>query len=91
MIGYHTTHHTQGSRVMYLNSADADTLHEDNTTHFSFTFNEAIHTRAGEGVLVSVLSASIPYSLRDTATDTYASGKTPQRTARSVLERARIR
>jgi len=59
--GYHVGHRTQGSVVMYLNSGDAHTQHE-NTTHFSFTFKDAIHTRAGEGVLVSLHSASIPYS-----------------------------
>ena len=59
--GYHLGHRTQGSVVMYLNSGDAHTQHE-NTTHFSFTFKEAIHTRPGEGVLVSLHSAAIPYS-----------------------------
>ena len=59
--GYHVNHRTQGSVVMYINSADAHTQHE-NTTHFSFSFKEAIHTRPGEGMLVSLHSASIPYS-----------------------------
>jgi len=60
-VGYHVNHRTQGSVVMYINSADAHTQHE-NTTHFSFSFKEAIHTRPGEGMLVSLHSASIPYS-----------------------------
>ena len=60
--GYHIGHRTQGSVVMYLNSGDAHNQHEGTTSHFSFTFKDAIHTRAGEGVLVSLHSASIPYS-----------------------------
>ena len=60
--GYHVGHRTQGSVVMYLNSGDAHNQHEGTTSHFSFTFKDAIHTRAGEGVLVSLHSASIPYS-----------------------------
>ncbi len=47
---------------MYMNSGDAHNQHEGTTSHFSFTFKDAIHTRAGEGVLVSLHSASIPYS-----------------------------
>ena len=60
--GYHLGHRTQGSVVMYLNSSDAHNQHEGTTSHFSFTFKDAIHTRAGEGVLVSLHSASVPYS-----------------------------
>ena len=60
--GYHVGHRPQGSVVMYLNSGDAHNQHEGTTSHFSFTFKDAIHTRAGEGVLVSLHSASIPYS-----------------------------
>lgn len=58
---YNLTEHTQGSRVMYLNSADADINHYK-TTHFTFTFKEALHTRPHEMMLVSLISASIPYS-----------------------------
>jgi len=61
MIGYDLTHRTQASRVMYLNSADAH-RHHYKTTHFTFTFKEALHTRPSEGLLVSLISASIPYS-----------------------------
>ena len=71
--GYHVGHRTQGSVVMYLNSGDAHNQHEGTTSHFSFTFKDAIHTRAGEGVLVSLHSASIPYSF------TMKQGKSKQR------------
>ena len=54
--GYHVGHRTQGSVVMYLNSGDTHTQHE-NTTHFSFTFKDAIHPRAGEGVAKLILIA----------------------------------
>ena len=61
MTGFHLSHQTQAPRVMYINSADV-VKHHENTTHFSYTFKEAIHTRDSEGMLVSLLSASIPYS-----------------------------
>ena len=61
MTGFHLSHQTQAPRVMYINSADV-VKHHENTTHFSYTFKEAIHTREREGMLVSLLSASVPYS-----------------------------
>ena len=54
-------HQTQAPRVMYINSADV-VKHHENTTHFAYSFQEALHTREDEGALVSLLSASIPYS-----------------------------
>jgi hypothetical protein len=61
MTGFHLSHQTQAPRVMYINSADV-VKHHENTTHFSYTFKEAIHTRDSEGMLVSLLSATVPYS-----------------------------
>jgi hypothetical protein len=48
MTGYHRTHHTQGSRIIYINSEDADTHHTEHTTHFTISFKDALHTRPGE-------------------------------------------
>jgi hypothetical protein len=62
MTGYHRTHHTQGSRIIYINSEDADKHHTEHTTHFTISFKDALHTRKGEAMLVSLHSASVPYS-----------------------------
>ena len=72
MVGYKLAHQTQASRVMYINSADVDDMHE-HTTHFTYTFKDAVHTRADEGMLVSLYSASVPYAfynIRDDVNDT---------------------
>ena len=62
MAGYHKTHHTQGSRIIYVNSEDADKHHTEHTTHFTISFKDALHTRKDEAMLVSLHSASVPYS-----------------------------
>lgn len=63
MIGFHAHEHhqTQQPRLMYINSGDV-TSHHENTTHYTYTFKDAVHTRQGEGMLVSLFSASVPYS-----------------------------
>lgn len=58
--GYHQTHETQPSRIMFLNTKDAQTY--GNKSHFSYVFGEGIELSPNEGVLVSLVSASIPYS-----------------------------
>ena len=68
MVGYQLGHHTQATRVMYINSADVQSYHE-NTTHYTFSFKEAVHTRAGEAMLVSLHSASVPYSFYNIRTN----------------------
>ena len=67
MIGYDLSRRTQPSKIMYLNSADAH-RHHYKTTHFTFTFKEALHARPGEALLVSLISASIPYSFYNVRT-----------------------
>ena len=58
--GYHQTHETQPSRIMFLNTKDSQTY--GNNSHFSYVFGEGIELSPNEGVLVSLVSASIPYS-----------------------------
>ena len=58
--GYHQTHETQPSRIMFLNTKDAQIY--GNKSHFSYVFGEGMETSSNEGVLVSLVSASIPYS-----------------------------
>eukprot|EP01043_Picozoa_sp_COSAG02_P096452 COSAG02_NODE_32744_length_511_cov_1.024272_2_plen_89_part_01 len=58
--GYHEWHKTQQSKVMFIDSKDA-TKHTD-TTHFTYVFNDNINIKKNEGVLVSLLQASVPYS-----------------------------
>ena len=60
MVGYSLTEQTQTSRVLYINSRDAQK--HTHTTHLTYIFKDAIHTRPGEGALVSLMSASVPYS-----------------------------
>ena len=60
-VGFHRSHDTQPSRMMYLDSTDATHLTQL-TSHYTYAFKDAIETRAAEGMLVSLSSASIPYS-----------------------------
>ena len=62
MSGYHLSHQTQGTTTMYINSADVKHKHGTSGSHFTYEFKDAITTREGEGILVSLISASIPYS-----------------------------
>ena len=59
-VGYSTDHLTQQGRVMYIDSRDA--THVDGTAHFSYTFKDALVSSPNEGILVSLLSATVPYS-----------------------------
>ena len=60
-VGFHGTHETQPSRMVYLDSVDC--IHfTELTSHYTFGFKDAIETAPGEGMLVSLSSASIPYS-----------------------------
>jgi hypothetical protein len=59
--GFHNSHHTQSPKVMFIDSKDANVKHETDT-HFTYVFNDSIHVKQNEGVLVSLLQASIPYS-----------------------------
>eukprot|EP01045_Picozoa_sp_COSAG04_P007195 COSAG04_NODE_370_length_15729_cov_5.743506_8_plen_318_part_00 len=60
-VGFHGTHETQPAKMMYLDSHDATQLTEF-TSHCTYEFKDAIETSRGEGLLVSLTSASIPYS-----------------------------
>ena len=59
--GFHNSHHTQSPKVMFIDSKDANVRHVTDT-HFTYVFNESIHVKQNEGVLVSLLQASVPYS-----------------------------
>ena len=59
-VGYHLGHETQASKVMYLDSRDGAQI--GTGTEFSYVFEDALVTREDEGMLVSLLSATIPYS-----------------------------
>ena len=58
-VGYHLGHETQASKVMYLDSRDSVAL---SGSEFTVVFEDTLTTRDDEGVLVSLLSATIPYS-----------------------------
>ena len=70
-VGHHATHETQPTRMVFLDSVDCRQSTQL-TSHYSFTFKDAIETASGEGMLVSLSSASIPYSfynIRDGVND----------------------
>ena len=50
--GFHNSHHTQSPKVMFIDSKDANVRHVTDT-HFTYVFNESIHVKQNEGVLVS--------------------------------------
>ncbi len=60
-VGFHGTHETQPSRMVFLDSQDC-TQFTKLTSHYLFGFKDAIETGPNEGMLVSLSSASIPYS-----------------------------
>jgi len=60
-VGFHGTHETQPSRMVFLDSRDCSQF-TNLTSHYLFGFKDAIETGPGEGMLVSLSSASIPYS-----------------------------
>eukprot|EP01047_Picozoa_sp_COSAG01_P026635 COSAG01_NODE_1722_length_9386_cov_6.717562_11_plen_130_part_00 len=62
MNAFNTHLNTQSSRLMFINSEDADRSHQTHTTHFAITFKEALHVKRNEVMLVSLHSASVPYS-----------------------------
>ena len=62
MDGYLLGHQTRTSKVMYINSKDVSNFYGGVTTDYSYEFKEPVECRNGEGVLVSLVSAAIPYS-----------------------------
>ena len=66
-VGFHQTHETQPSRMLYLDSTDAHHL-TSLTSHYTYAFRDTIETGRNEGMLVSLSSASIPYSFYNVRT-----------------------
>ena len=62
VTGFHHTHSTQSSKVLFIDSKDATQRHQNETTHFTYVFRDSIIVQPNEGVLLSLLQASIPYS-----------------------------
>ena len=73
--GYHATQHTQPSRVMFIDSRDATQITlpspgESNlNTHFAYNFEQPLHAHSNEVILVSLLSATVPYSFYNIRTN----------------------
>eukprot|EP01051_Picozoa_sp_SAG22_P009742 SAG22_NODE_834_length_6927_cov_7.202402_7_plen_304_part_00 len=61
-LGFHNFRHTQSPKLLFIDSRDAIHSNADGAAEFTYVFNQSIHNNAGEGVLVSLLQASIPYS-----------------------------
>ena len=59
--GFHEWHKSQSSKVMFIDSKDATAVH-NGTTHFTYVFRDTIMIERHEGILVSLLQASVPYS-----------------------------
>lgn len=68
-IGFHHTHETQPSRMIYVDSSDATHMTQQNTSHYTYSFKDAVESGPGEGMLVSLSSASIPYSFYNVRAD----------------------
>ena len=60
--GFHHRHSTQSTKVLFIDSKDATQQHQGETTHFTYVFRDSIIVQNNEGVLLSLLQASIPYS-----------------------------
>ena len=60
-VGFHATHETQSTKMIFLDSVDCRQSTEL-TSHYSYSFKDAIETARDEAMLVSLSSASIPYS-----------------------------
>ena len=66
--GYNATQHTQPSRVMFIDSRDATQVEiplgtaSAFNTHFAYNFEQPLHAHSNEVILVSLMSATIPYS-----------------------------
>jgi len=60
-VGYHTTHAASSAKVLFIDSKDANAFHAG-SSHFTYVFRDAITVNENEGVLISLLQASIPYS-----------------------------
>ena len=62
ITGFHHRHSTQCAKVLFIDSKDATQQHQGETTHFTYVFRDSIIVQNNEGVLLSLLQASIPYS-----------------------------
>eukprot|EP01052_Picozoa_sp_SAG31_P035247 SAG31_NODE_4227_length_3444_cov_20.637668_3_plen_77_part_00 len=49
--GYHQTHNTQSSKVLFLDSKDAHHRHGNETTHYTYVFRDTIEVAQNEGIL----------------------------------------
>ena len=68
-VGYHLGHETQASKVMYLDSRDGSST-SSSSSEFSYVFDDALVTRGDGGMLVSLLSATVPgWDARDEQED----------------------
>ncbi len=79
MSGYNLTSNAQSSKVLYLNSRDADVYIEKNNfgdflhTNFLYTLTEKLNISSSQFALLSLYSATIPHSffnVRDGVNDT---------------------
>ena len=63
MSGYAIDTNTQNSKVVHINSLDATTvLQTDSTSYFSFVLEENFKCPTNQSMLISLHSATIPYS-----------------------------
>ena len=63
MSGYALDTNTQNSKVVHINSLDATTqLQSDSTSYFSFVLEENFKCPTNQSMLISLHSATIPYS-----------------------------
>ena len=53
---------TEASRVLFINSGDATTIFNDNTSNFMFVLDEPVVVPNHHSILLSLIGAEIPYS-----------------------------
>ena len=53
---------TAASRVLFISSADATTIFNENTSNFLFVLEEPVVVPNHHSILLSVIGAEIPYS-----------------------------
>ena len=62
MLAQYAETETEASRVLYVNSSDANTIFNNNRADFDFILEEPIVVPPHHSILASVYSAEIPYS-----------------------------
>ena len=53
VTGFHHTHSTQSSKVLFIDSKDATQRHQNETTHFTYVFRDSIIVQQNAPIIVN--------------------------------------